>query len=101
MMKERFDKEANGLNWYDGAVMNCTWEGPRLRDVLNKANVLVGEKDWKSTHVEFASHSQQCQEDEWYGGSIFLDRAMREEADVILALKVCEAVAASAYHLPY
>ncbi|EEH46630.2 uncharacterized protein PADG_02728 [Paracoccidioides brasiliensis Pb18] len=32
-------KEVVGLDWMDGAVMNCTWSGPRLRDVLIKAGV--------------------------------------------------------------
>ncbi|OJD16938.1 hypothetical protein AJ78_02920 [Emergomyces pasteurianus Ep9510] len=32
-------KEVVGLDWMDGAVMNCSWRGPRLRDVLIKAGV--------------------------------------------------------------
>ncbi|KKZ65697.1 sulfite oxidase [[Emmonsia] crescens] len=32
-------KEVVGLDWMDGAIMNCTWRGPRLRDVLIKAGV--------------------------------------------------------------
>ncbi|PGH09801.1 sulfite oxidase [Blastomyces parvus] len=32
-------KEVVGLDWMDGAIMNCSWRGPRLRDVLLKAGV--------------------------------------------------------------
>lgn len=88
MHKKKFDKDIQGINWFDGAVMNCTWTGPRLKDVLEKAGVTVSKEQWKKSHVAFACLGQKCQEDEWYGGSIFLDRAMREDADVILALKV-------------
>ena len=38
-------------------------------------------------HVAFASQ-QECQDENWYGGSIELDRAMREDADVLLALQM-------------
>lgn len=79
-------KEVEGLDWFDGAVMNCKWRGPKLRDVLNKAVVTLSKED--EGHVAFASYAVPTQEDDWYGGSIFLDRAMDEDADVILALEV-------------
>ena len=82
--------------------MNCSWRGPRLRDVLCRAEPTievggeeegqeVGEKTKKRNkkgHVAFASFQTRCQEDEWYGASIELERAMREDAEVILALEV-------------
>ncbi|KAI9722937.1 MAG: hypothetical protein M1812_001386 [Candelaria pacifica] len=79
-------KEVDGIDWGDGAVMNCRWRGPRLRDILNKAGVSVhsGEK----AHVAFACFQTPCQEDSWYGGSIDLERALREDGDVILALEM-------------
>lgn len=79
-------KEVDGIDWGDGAVMNCKWKGPRLRDVLSKArvNVSPGQK----AHVAFACFQTSCQDDTWYGGSIELERAMREDGDVILALEV-------------
>ncbi|KAI9766398.1 MAG: hypothetical protein M1835_007190, partial [Candelina submexicana] len=79
-------KEVDGIDWGDGAVMNCKWRGPRLRDVLNKAEVSVppGEK----AHVAFACFQTPCQEDSWYGGSIELGRAMSQDGDVILALEM-------------
>jgi len=82
-------KEVDGIDWGDGAVMNCQWRGPRLRDVLERAGVKVPPKT--KAHVAFACFQTQCQEDSWYGGSIELDRAMKESGDVILALEVCRA----------
>ena len=79
-------KEVSGIDWGDGAVMNCTWKGPRLKDILNEAVVsLLVEK---TGHVAFSCSYTKVQEDDWYGGSILLTRAMREDGDVILALEV-------------
>ncbi|KAI9834552.1 MAG: hypothetical protein M1819_002928 [Sarea resinae] len=79
-------KEVDGIDWGDGAVMNCRWRGPRLRDVLNKAGIQIpkGQK----AHVAFACFQTQCQEDSWYGGSIELDRGMSVEGEVILAVEM-------------
>ncbi|OCK86742.1 sulfite oxidase-like protein [Cenococcum geophilum 1.58] len=81
-------KEVNGIDWFDGAVMNCRWRGPRLRDVLLKSGVKIPRDKWSSAHVAFACFQTPCQDDEWYGASIELQRAMREDADVILALEM-------------
>ncbi|KAI9828445.1 MAG: hypothetical protein M1832_002873 [Thelocarpon impressellum] len=78
-------KEVDGLDWGDGAVMNCRWKGPRLRDVLDRAGVAVPKRG--EAHVAFACHATPCQDDEYYGGSIELERAMREDGEVILALE--------------
>lgn len=79
-------KEVSGIDWGDSAVMNCTWKGPRLKDILNEAVVDLLVK--KTGHVAFACYYTKVQEDDWYGGSILLTRAMREDGDVILALEV-------------
>jgi DMSO/TMAO reductase YedYZ molybdopterin-dependent catalytic subunit len=79
-------KEVQGIDWFDGAVMNCKWRGPRLKDILEKAQVTLAKEE--KGHVAFASHVQPCQEDEWYGASIDLGRALEEDKDVILALEV-------------
>jgi len=79
-------KEVDGLDWFDGAVMNCKWRGPRVRDVLNKAEITLPDKE--HGHVAFASYTVPTQEDDWYGSSIPYERAMNEGADVILALEV-------------
>ncbi|KAK6072187.1 sulfite oxidase [Seiridium cupressi] len=75
-------KEVDGIDWGDGAIMNCSWRGPRLRDVLMAASPKLD-----SGHVAFACHQQETQNDSWYGGSIELERALRGEANVLLALE--------------
>ncbi|KAK3681500.1 hypothetical protein LTR37_020893 [Vermiconidia calcicola] len=81
-------KEVSGIDWFDGAVMNCKWTGPRLRDVLQRAGISLGSSDQEQAHVAFACYATPCQEDMWYGASISLTRAMREDMEVILALKM-------------
>lgn len=84
-------KEVMGVDWFDGAIMNCTWEGPRLSDVLTKGAGVhqISESDKrKQKHVQFASYGTETQDDTWYGGSIPFERAMDPEMDVILAVKV-------------
>ena len=84
-------KEVEGIDWGDAAVMNCKWRGPKLRDVLLKAGIAAHEKQGNAgaakMHVAFASQ-QECQDETWYGGSIELERAIREDADVLLALEM-------------
>ncbi|KAI4722949.1 ATP synthase alpha subunit vacuolar [Aureobasidium sp. EXF-10727] len=79
-------KEVQGIDWFDGAVMNCKWRGPRLKDILEKAKIILSKEE--KGHVAFASHAQPCQEDDWYGASIDLERALEEDKDVILALEM-------------
>ena len=76
-------KEVSGIDWRDAAVMNCQWTGPLLCDILKKAGV----DSKKAKHVVFDCRSVAVQEDSYYGGSIPLDRALRPEAEVLLALK--------------
>lgn len=82
-------KEVLGVDWFDGAVANCVFEGPRLRDVLHAAGVKVVPGQTEPQHVQFANYGGKTQEDDWYGGSIPLARAMDSDMDVILATKVC------------
>lgn len=79
-------KEVDGIDWGDGAVMNRAWKGPRLRDILLRAG--ANSSDQKKAHAAFASFQVKCQDDDWYGGSIELERAMRVDGDVIIALEV-------------
>ena len=81
-------KEVQGIDWSDGAVMNCKWTGPRLKDVLEQAGVTLNHAEREVAHVAFACYSAPCQEDTWYGASIPLARALRDDGDVILALKM-------------
>ena len=79
-------KEVDGIDWGDGAVMNCRWKGPKLRDILAEAGVNLA--NLEKGHVAFASYQTRVQADDWYGGSIELLRALRDSADVLLALEV-------------
>ncbi|KAI9794502.1 MAG: hypothetical protein M1833_000362 [Piccolia ochrophora] len=79
-------KEVEGIDWGDGAVMNCRWTGPLLSDVLRRAGVAI--PDHESAHVAFACFATPCQNDDWYGGSIELCRGLAEDAEVILALEM-------------
>ena len=77
-------KEVNGIDWGDEAVMNCHWRGPRPRDVPLRAEPNLEGKG----HVAFACYATDVQEDTWYGGSIELERGLSEDGEVILALEV-------------
>ncbi|RMZ87526.1 hypothetical protein DV736_g5245, partial [Chaetothyriales sp. CBS 134916] len=84
-------KEVLGVDWNDAALMNCVFEGPRLRDVLMAARVKDGASQHgqvQPQHVQFASYGSKTQEDDWYGASIPFSRAMDKEMDVILAIKM-------------
>jgi sulfite oxidase len=81
-------KEVSGIDWFDGAVMNCKWTGPLLYDILAKAGVSVEKEKWESTHVAFACNQTATQDDEWYGASIPLSRAMDPKCGILLALKM-------------
>lgn len=88
-----FLKEVNGIDWGDAAVMNCRWKGPRLRDVLNEAGLHI--KGIKEEHVAFSCHQTAVQGADYYGGSVELWRAMKDGADVLLALEVQSPLARS------
>ena len=86
-------KEVDGIDWGDAALMNCTWKGPRIRDVLLRAGLRENEHEirWrtgKTTHACFSSYQVRCQEDSWFGGSVELRRCMAEDGEAILALEV-------------
>ncbi|KAL2835942.1 Oxidoreductase, molybdopterin-binding domain-containing protein [Aspergillus pseudoustus] len=78
-------REVEGIDWGDAAVMNCNWKGPRLRDVLRHAGLKGAHP---GLYVAFSSYQVQCQEDKWFGSSVELERALSDDADVILALEM-------------
>ncbi|KAI0635522.1 molybdopterin binding oxidoreductase [Trametes polyzona] len=79
-------KKVQGVLWDDGVICNARWAGVPLRDVLLEAGVdaqaLAG---W---HVCFASHVTPCQDDNDYGASIPIAKAMSPEEDVLLAYEM-------------
>ncbi|RHZ53425.1 putative sulfite oxidase [Aspergillus thermomutatus] len=83
-------KEVEGIDWGDAAVMNCKWKGPRLRDVLLRAGVREdARKD--GLYVEFSCYQVKCQDDDWFGASVSLERCLGEDGDAILALEMNDA----------
>jgi sulfite oxidase len=81
-------KEVQGVDWFDAAVMNCKWRGPKLKDVLEKAGIALDPEEVEKAHVSFACYSAPTQESEWYGASVPLSRALREDGDILLALEM-------------
>ena len=80
-------KEVNGIDWGEAAVMNCTWKGPKLKDVLQKAGPTITR--FAGQHAAFSCFQTAVQGEKWYGGSIELERAMNVDADILVALEVC------------
>jgi sulfite oxidase len=72
-----------GVIWDDAVIGNAKWGGVRLCDVLGAAGVTTDE----NAHVCFASHVTLCQDDEYYGASIPLTKALSEDEDVLLAFE--------------
>lgn len=81
-------KEVSGIDWFDGAVMNCKWSGPLLCDVLAEADIKLDEAQWKDAHVAFSCYQTPTQDDNFYGASIPLSRAMNPESSILLALEM-------------
>ncbi|KAF8072101.1 Oxidoreductase, molybdopterin-binding domain-containing protein [Lyophyllum atratum] len=76
-------KPVSGVGWDAGVIANCKWGGVRLCDVLSHAGVQDG-----NSHVCFASYATLCQDDEYYGSSITLQRATNLEDEVLLAFEM-------------
>lgn len=81
-------KEVSGIDWFDGAVMNCSWTGPLLRDILEKSSLKISKEQFATAHVAFACFQTPTQEDEWYGASVPLSRVMDPDSGIILALEM-------------
>ncbi|KAF2743228.1 sulfite oxidase-like protein [Sporormia fimetaria CBS 119925] len=84
-------KEVNGIDWCDGAVMNCKWSGPLLTDVLEKAGIDLSHEEQQTAHVAFACHQTLCQDDTYYGSSIPLSRVLDPSSSIMLALRMNDA----------
>jgi len=72
-----------GVAWGDGVIGNAKWGGVRLCEVLAH----VGVEAYENGHVCFASYVSRCQDDEFYGASIPLTKAMSQDDDVLLAFE--------------
>jgi sulfite oxidase len=80
-------KTVNGVGWNAGVIANCVWGGVRLRDVLDHVRVTAGD-DSNLLQVCFASYATLCQDDDYYGASIPLTKALKLEDDVLLAFEM-------------
>ncbi|KAI0351778.1 molybdopterin binding oxidoreductase [Trametes cingulata] len=79
-------KKVKGVLWNDGVICNARWTGVWLRDVLQEVG--VDAQALSGWHVCFSSHVTPCEDDEYYGGSIPLSRAMNADDDVLLAYEM-------------
>ena len=79
-------KKVRGVLWNDGVICNARWAGARLHDVLQHVGLDVDAlTGW---HVWFESHVTLCQDDNYYGASIPLTKAVSPDDDVLLAYEV-------------
>lgn len=86
-MAEKKHRDVEGLMWDEGTICNVKWGGVRMRDLLLRAGVREG-CNAEDLHLCFASHVAECEESDWFGGSISLKKAMDLEGDVLLAYEV-------------
>jgi sulfite oxidase len=80
------EKEVWGIDWRNGAVMNASWTGVLLSDVLALAKPTLHPNE--ESHVAFSCYQTATQDDGYYGGSIPLKRAQDSDMEVLLALKM-------------
>ncbi|KAJ7494581.1 Oxidoreductase, molybdopterin-binding domain-containing protein [Mycena galericulata] len=66
------------------AIANCKWAGVRLCELLKRTGLQISADD----HVCFASYATLCQDDNFYGASIKMSKAMCPEEDVLLAYEM-------------
>jgi sulfite oxidase len=90
-------KPVHGVPWTDGIVANCRWGGVRLSDLLTHLGVIPQ----ADLHVCFESHATGCQDDNCYGASIPLARALNPAEDVLLAYEVSPFVPSSSQNTQY
>jgi len=71
--------------WNEATICNVKWGGVRMRDILMRAEIKSDADKREGLHLCFASHVTPCEEADWFGGSIPLEKAMDPEGDVLLA----------------
>jgi len=87
-MVDRTSQDVEGIKWGEATICNVKWTGVLLRDLLDQAGVISGERRVDTLHVCFASHAATCQEDENYSVSIPLSKVMDPRGDVLLAYQM-------------
>ncbi|TFK50008.1 molybdopterin binding oxidoreductase [Heliocybe sulcata] len=84
VMGERKKRNVDGVKWNEGVICNVKWAGVSMRQLLLAAGV----RTQSGLHLCMGSHVVACSDDNWFGTSIPLDKAMDEEGDVILAYEM-------------
>lgn len=88
-MAEKHHKDVEGLMWGECSSCNCKWAGVSMRELLHSAGAVEdGLTGMQGLHLCFASHISACQDDDWFGASIPLEKALNEDDDVLLAYEV-------------
>ena len=89
-MQDKKKKPVEGVLWGEGTIANIRWGGARLRDILAAAKVAQNTtmSPKTGTFVSFSTQIAACEDDDWYGASIPLEKAMDELGDVLLAYEV-------------
>jgi len=75
-------KKVHGVPWSDGVIANCKWAGVLLCDILKHVGVRG------NSHICFSSYATLCEDDEYYGASIPVDKAMTKDNNVLLAYEM-------------
>ena len=86
-MQDKKGQPVEGLLWGEGTICNVRWGGVRLRDLLTQARIKTEEAS-ANLHVCFASFVSACEEDDWFGASIPLEKALDNFGDCLLAYEV-------------
>jgi len=88
-MQEKKHKDVEGVLWEEGTICNCRWAGVSMREMLLRAGAPdKSDKRIQNLHLCFASHVVPCQDDDWFGASIPLGKALDEDGDVLLAYEM-------------
>jgi len=77
-------KEAQGIKWGSGTLINAKWTGYRLLDILASAGI-AEEMEQKALHICFSSDAAPTEAEPWYGSSVPVDMALDPLRSVLLA----------------
>lgn len=85
-MQDKKHKPVEGLLWGQGTIANVRWGGVRLRDLLRAAG--VRDAQGGALHACFASHVTACEQDDWFGASVPIEKVLDESGEALLAYEV-------------
>ncbi|EKM58405.1 uncharacterized protein PHACADRAFT_252697 [Phanerochaete carnosa HHB-10118-sp] len=88
IMQDKKDKPVEGVLWGQALIANVRWGGVRLRDLLLAAGICDPPGKEGTMYACFASHVTTCEEDDWYGSSVPLEKVLSEDGDALLAYEM-------------